>query len=318
MLRLSIVIVNWNGGQLLHRCIESIVRFPPAIPFEILIVDNGSTDNSLQEVERRPWPATTLSFIRNDVNVGFGRANNQAIARTDSELLLLLNPDTEVTSGAIDTLIRTGISDEQIGACGPRLVNSDGSLQHSAWHNPSAAWQILLSGTGLWRLIPRRLRGDLLLGGHWDHSTPRVVPMLFGAAILVKRRVIENVGAFDERFHMYAEDNELCLRITRAGWRIVFEPAATVVHHGGQLANRRWTDEDRLRVKTRAYLEFQRLAMSRARVVTNLLAACFAAGTQWLWRVLRGQEASDARIIFGLHAADLKNAFRLGSHSRSR
>ena len=101
-------------------------------------------------------------------------------------------------------------SDERIGACGPRLLNTDGSLQHSVWRNPPTAWEIIVNGVGLWRLIPRSLRGSLLLGGHWDHATRRSVPMLFGAAILARRKMIDEVGGLDERFHMYGEDYEWC------------------------------------------------------------------------------------------------------------
>jgi GT2 family glycosyltransferase len=312
-LRVSIIIVNWNGGELLRRSVESITRFPPRIRFEIVVVDNASSDDSLEFLKdgSRTWPG--LRLIENVDNVGFSRANNQGIAQSSGPFVLLLNPDTEVTRGAIDTLIETVESSADVGACGPRLVNSDGSLQHSAWRNPPPAWQILVSGCGLWRLIPRRRRGDLLLGGHWDHSQRRAVPMLFGAALLVKRSVIDSIGGLDERFHMYAEDNEWCLRMTRAGWRIMFEPAAVVVHHGGRLASRRWTDLERLRVKVRAQLEFQRISMPRVRVLANLAAACTAAGIQRAWRMLRGRDDDEARIIFELHAADLKRAFRNAS-----
>jgi GT2 family glycosyltransferase len=200
--------------------------------------------------------------------------------------------------------------DEQIAVCGPRLLNSDGSLQPSAWRNPPAAWEIVVSGLGLWRLIPARIRGELLLGGHWDHASRRAVPMLFGAALLVRRRVVEAVGGLDERFHMYAEDNEWCLRITRAGWQVVFEPAATIVHHGAQFALQRWSNQERLRVKLRSYFDFQRYALSRTQVVRNLIAGCAVSGAQHLWRTLCRRGGGDADIVFAMHVADLKRVLR--------
>ena len=221
---LSIIIVNWNGSDLLRRSVESVIACPPSIEFEIVVVDNASTDDSVaalraSELARQLTERGRLQIIENSENLGFGRANNQAFAFTESPLLFLLNPDTEVTAGSIDLLIAAVKSDARVGAAGPRLLNADGSVQISVWRNPPAAWEILLSQLKLYLLLPRRIRGELLLGGHWDHNRERSVPMLSGAAILVRRTVIEAVGGFDERFHMYGEDNEWCLRsCARAGY----------------------------------------------------------------------------------------------------
>src|SRR5438552_13061393 len=110
-------------------------------------------------------PGITVHIIENADNRGFSQANNQAMAYSRAPMMFLLNPDTEVTRGAIDTLIACLELDEGIGACGPRLLNTDGSLPHHVGRNPPTAWEILISGLGLWRLIPRHLRGELLLGG---------------------------------------------------------------------------------------------------------------------------------------------------------
>jgi len=152
----------------------------------------------------------------------------KAFALTESPFLFLLNPDAAVTPGSIDEFDRHSPKGIASGRSGPEILNADGSLQISAWRNPPAAWEILLSQMKLYLLLPRRFRGELLLGGHWYHDRERQVPMLSGAAMLVRREVIDEVGGFDERFHMYGEDNEWCLRITRAGWRIVFQPEAVI------------------------------------------------------------------------------------------
>lgn len=232
---LSIIIVNWNGGELLRSCLKSIARFPPSVPYDIVIVDNASSDDSvgwLKSAEVNSlFPHVGVHVIENRDNVGFGAANNQAFEYSHSPLLFLLNPDTELTPGAIDTLIGTIRFNPQTGAVGPRLNNTDGSLQHSVWRNPPTPWSIIVTSLGLWRLIPRRFRGSLLLGGHWSHDQRRSVPLLFGAAILVRREVVQQVGGFDERFHMYGEDHEWCIRIARAGWQLIFEPEAVVTHH---------------------------------------------------------------------------------------
>jgi GT2 family glycosyltransferase len=309
---LTIIIVNWNGGELLRSCLKSISLAPPSVAYDIVVVDNASTDDSVAWLRSREvselLPGISLHVIENSHNVGFSQANNQAFALSRAPMLFLLNPDTEVTPGAIDTLIATLNSNEHVGACGPRLLNTDGSLQPSVYRNPTPAWVTIVTGIGIWRFIPRRLRGDLLLGDHWDHATRRTVPLLFGAAILAKRKMIEVVGGLDERFHMYGEDYEWCLRITRAGWQLIFEPAATVTHHDGQLAKQRWSKSERLRVKINASFQYNRYRLSRRRRIANLLAASFVALSQKSWYKLRGQPTETAQIRWELNIAELKRA----------
>ncbi|HXL79349.1 MAG TPA: glycosyltransferase family 2 protein [Pyrinomonadaceae bacterium] len=311
---LSIIIVNWNGGELLRRCLRSIAQAPPSVAYDIVVVDNASSDDSvawLRSAEARALlPGIAVHIIENADNAGFSKANNQAIAYSQAPMLFLLNPDTEVTTGAVDTLIACLNSNERIGACGPRLLNTDRSLQHSVWRNPPSAWEIVVSGIGLWRLIPRRLRGELLLGGHWDHATRRAVPMLFGAAVLARRAMIDQVGGLDERFHMYGEDNEWCLRITRAGWLLVFEPDAAVVHHGGQFSLLRWDSSEKLRVKLNSSFDFQRRCLSRSQVIANLLAGSAVMTAQRLWRKLRRLPTQDVTITQEMYWVELKRAVK--------
>ena len=307
---LSIILVNWNGGELLRSCLKSVAQAPPSIAYEIVVVDNAPSDQSVAWLRGREvaalLPGVNVHVIENAVNEGFSRANNQAMAYSRAPLMFLLNPDTEVTKGAIDTLIACLRSGERIGACGPRLLNTDGSLQHSVWRNPPAAWEIIISGLGLWRLIPRRLRGELLLGGHWDHATRRSVPALFGAAIMAKRKMVDEVGGLDERFHMYAEDFEWCFRVVRAGWQLIFEPAASVMHHGAQFSLQRWTSPEKLRVQMAASLQYQHHCLSRFHHTANLLAMCLVSLMQKSWYKLRGRSAETAQIVWDLHSAELK------------
>lgn len=310
---LSIIIVNWNGGELLRRSVASIVAYPPAVAYEIIVVDNDSTDDSVRLL-RSSEPARELSdhsrlrLIENKENRGFGQANNQAFEVTEASLLLLLNPDTEVTAGSIDRLIATVKSDFRIGAAGPRLLNADGSLQISVWRNPPAAWEILLSQLKLYALLPRRFRGELLLGGHWDHNRERRVPMLSGAALLVRRKVVEEVGGFDERFHMYGEDNEWCLRIVRGGWQMVFQPEAVILHHGAQSSLQRWNNLEKLRVQLEADYFFQQQALPRHRLITNQLANYLTASGQHFWRRIRGVDAPEVKLAREIHWEHLMRA----------
>jgi len=312
--QLSFIIVNWNGGDYLKRCIESIAKYAPATESEVIVVDNASTDGSEKWLRSEEVTSLlngiSLHLIENAENVGFGRANNQAFKETRSPLLFLLNADAELTAGACDKLIETLQSEGRIGGCGPRLLNSDGSLQISVWRNPPTAWATVLSGLRLAALLPKRIRGELLLAEYWDHNRRRDVGMLGGAAILVRREVIDQVGGFDERFHMYGEDNEWCLRITRAGWRLVFEPEAVVVHHGGHGAKKRWTDMEKLRVQTEASLRFMDLVLPRRRVITNLMASCGLLALQRILRRLTRRSADDVNLILQLHLRNLKQALR--------
>jgi GT2 family glycosyltransferase len=313
--RVAIIIVNWNGGELLRRTVESVIVNPPSIEYEVVVVDNASTDDSVamlrtSKLARELSDRGRLRIIENSENRGFGPANNQAFRLTDAPLLLLLNPDTELTAGSVDRLLATVQSNSRIAAAGPRLLNVDGSLQISVWRNPPAAWEILLSQLKLYLLLPRRFRGELLLGGHWDHNRERHVPMLSGAAILVRRTVIEEVGGFDERFHMYGEDNEWCLRILRAGWQLVFQPEAVILHHGAQSSLQRWTNLEKLRVQLEASYLFQQHSLPRRRLIANQLASYVTASGQHLWRRLRGVQAPDVKLAREIHWEHLQRSLR--------
>ncbi|MBC7930736.1 MAG: glycosyltransferase family 2 protein [Rubrivivax sp.] len=314
-IELSIIIVNWNGGGLLRRTVESVVACPPSLEYEIVVVDNASTDDSLALLrtseEVAPLIASgRLRVVENADNLGFGKANNQAFALTASPFLFLLNPDTEVTPGSIDKLIATVSSGPRVGMAGPKLVNVDGSLQVSVWRNPPAAWEMLLTGFRLHKLLPRRVRGELLLADQWDYSRRRAVGMLGGSAMMVRREVIAQVGGFDERFHMYGEDNEWCLRITRAGWQLVFEPEALVMHHGAASSMKRWDSLEKQRVQSEALLDFQRYCLPRHRRVANLAAACFLLALQKAARKISRRESRGVEQTLRLYAADLRRALR--------
>jgi N-acetylglucosaminyl-diphospho-decaprenol L-rhamnosyltransferase len=307
---LSIIIVNWNAGAFLRGCIRSIIHSPPKVSWEIIVIDNASTDGSTEwlKTEYTSENRSQIRLLENSENLGFGRANNQAFELSNAPMVLLLNPDTEVTPGAIDRLIDTLSAEAATGACGPRLINPDGSVQISVWRNPPSAWEILLSQLKLYLLLPRRIRGELLLGGHWDHNRQRRVPMLSGAAILARREMIDEVGGFDERFHVYGEDNEWCLRIIRAGWRLVFEPSAVILHHGAQSASQRWTDLQKLGVQLEASYVFQKHTLPRGQLIANQLANVLTSSAQHLWRRMRGIDAPHVGLARQIHCKHLRRA----------
>jgi len=312
---LSIIIVNWNGGSLLTRCVETIVDSSPKTTYEILVVDNASADNSLDELRASEVAAPLIAsgklrIIVNTENCGFGAANNQAFKLTSSPFVFLLNLDTEVRPGTIDTLIERLKTDPSIGACGPRIVNTDGSLQVSVFFSPPRVWHTLLSQLWLYHLIPRRLRGELLLGWHWDHDRQRAVPMLGGAAIMARRAMIDRVGGFNERFHMYSEDTEWCWRIRNSKWRLLFVPEAILLHHGAQSANKRWSPADQLRIRLRAGFDFEHLALSRWQVTANQLTNYLVVTLQITGRKLLGIQQPELQVIREMHREHLKRSLR--------
>jgi len=316
---LTIIFVNWNGAAFLCRAVESVVAFPPAVEYEVIVVDNASTDDSISLLRsntaaKKLIESHQLRIIENKENRGFGAANNQAFAVTDTPFVLLLNPDAEITEGAIDRLIQTVQADSRVGAAGPKILNRDGSLQISVWRNPPAVWDIVLSSLKLYLLLPRSVRGELLLGGHWDHNRERSVPMLAGAAILVRRDVIKTVGGFDERYHMYGEDHDWCLRIIRAGWLLMFEPEAVVIHQGGCSSLQRWTSLEKIRIQLDAHYEFQRVALSRSRLMRNTLAYWFTESAQHLWRRVRKVDAPDVKFIMDVYWEHFKRTLK-NNHS---
>ena len=303
---LSIVIVNWNGGELFRRCIESIERYRPAVPCEVIVVDNASSDDSVAWARARAASSPVpLTIIENRENVGFARANNRAFMASRSPLLFLLNADAEVTEGAIDRLMATLREHPDVAAVAPRLLNTDGSLQPSVWPNPLTPLHILAAALGIWRLLPRAIRGPFLLADHWTYDSLRRVPMASGAALLVRREVIDRIGGFDERFEMYGEDNEWCLRMRRAGWRVLFDPGASVVHHHGSFAAVRWGDLGRLQVNTEAQLRLQRIALSRVHRLANVLTLSCVTVAQLLGQRLRGLDTAESRLRLRLYIRDL-------------
>lgn len=223
---LSIVIVSWNTARLLEDCLASILTNPPALEFEIWVVDNASTDDSPRMVHEK-FPQVHL--IQNRENVGFARANNQAIQRCAGKYVLLLNPDTLIAPGALQSLIDFLDAHSTAGAAGARLRNPDGSLQISSHPQPTLSrefWRMFhLDVLAPYAVYPR---------SKWETNEPQEVDVLMGACLIVRKEVLNEVGLLDEDYFMYSEEVDLCSRIQDAGWRLYWVPRAELVHFGGQ------------------------------------------------------------------------------------
>jgi GT2 family glycosyltransferase len=166
-------------------------------------------------------------LIQNRENLGFAAANNQAMRQSRGRYVLLLNSDTEVYPGSLQTLVRFMDENAQAGACGPQLLNLDGSRQISC-HRMLTPWREFWLLTFLERLVPQATYAQ----ENWDHETPHAVEVLKGACILLRQQALEQVGRFDEQYFFYTEEMDLCKRLSLAGWTIWWIPKAKVKHYG--------------------------------------------------------------------------------------
>ncbi len=231
---LSIIIVSWNVCDLLRRCLQSIDRQQFSVggsssgpSIEIVVVDNASTDGTV-EMLRADFPH--VRRVVNTENVGFTRANNQALAIAQGRYLFLLNPDTQLFSGALQEMVAHMDAHPQVGMIGPRLVYGDGTLQSSRRRFPTLATAFMES-TILQQWFPRnRVLTRYYMLDTRDDETQRV-DWINGSAMFTRRAVYDQVGGLDEQFFMYSEELDWCHRIKANGWQIVYLPTAAVTHY---------------------------------------------------------------------------------------
>lgn len=230
-LRVTTVIVSYNTCDELLRCVSSL-RASEDLPCEIIVVDNASSDGSSQAL-RGSFPEVRL--IENTVNLGFARACNQGIREAHSPFVLLLNSDAEIRSGALGALVGLLESRPGVGILGPRTVNGDGTIQVSFGPDltPVSEWRQRRLVRGVRRREPGALRRAQRMT-EAEHEPAWVS----ASCLLARREVFEAVGGLDEGFFLYEEDVDLCVRVRRAGWRVLFTPEVDVVHHLGRSMSR--------------------------------------------------------------------------------
>ena len=225
---LSVVIVNWNAGPALAGCLASLAGHPPAVPYEVVVVDNGSTDGSARAA-RAANPG--LRLIENRENRGLPAANNQGMVAARASTLLISNPDVLYGPGAVDALLDTLARHPRAAIVVPRLLYEDGTVHTSVGDLPTLAEA--LAG----RQAQRRRRGGAPVAGFWwdgwAHDEERRVGRGHEAAYLVARQAVEEVGLQDERYFLDWEGIDWTERMTAAGWEVWFTPASEVVHLGG-------------------------------------------------------------------------------------
>lgn len=240
MLDLSIIILSYNTEKLLTECLDSIYKLTKGITFEVIVVDNASSDNSLEQIEKLAKKYQTIDLIANNKNLGFAKANNLAIKRAKGRYLLLLNSDTLIKVNMLPEILYWMDGHPKVGIASCALKNADGSLQPTGGYFPTLfkifSWMFFLDDLPLIdRLVkpyhPLHEESFFYQGkGLFKKVVER--DWVTGAFFLVRREVVEKVGFLDENYFMYVEEVDFCFRAKKTGWQVWFLPEWSIIHIG--------------------------------------------------------------------------------------
>lgn len=283
-MKISIIIVNWNAGEQLYRCVNSVVKYSSGLDVEIIVVDNGSSDNSLALISG--LPRTTV--IETGENLGFGKACNLGATHAQGEFLLFLNPDAEVYE---ETLQRTydfmvNKDNHKIGICGVQLINENDEVDRSCTKFPNFK-----------TMLARTLGADRFFTSlsyfmiDWDHRSSRKVDHVIGAFYFVRKKVFDTVSGFDEHFFVYLEDLDLSLRIRQLGFDIYYLSDIQAFHAGGGVSQQVKARRLFYSWRSRILYVFKHFNFFQASLIllSTLLAEPFSRS---IFAVIKGQFAS--------------------------
>ena len=225
---LSCIIVNYYSSSSLKNCLESVYQTIKKISFEVIIVDNSQNDKGMTSL-KESYPQ--IRVIQNDTNVGFARANNQAALSAQGKTLLFLNPDTILADQAIEEMIAHLESNPDIGALGPKVLNTDGSLQYSCRRFPTLMTGFFNRYSLLSRWFPGNRFTVQYLMKDFNHDENKEVDWLSGCCLMVPLAVFEKAGGFDEHYFLFNEDVDLCRTIGQNGYKVMYFPGAKIKHH---------------------------------------------------------------------------------------
>lgn len=224
MAKLTVSIVNYNTGDYLLRCVESLDKVKDEVGMIIHIVDNASVDDSIQKVKDKKI-SLEIKYTLNDQNLGFGKAHNQVMKDLETVYVLILNPDVEVKKGDLKNMVKFMDENPDVGASTPEITLSNGKVDltaHRGFPTPWASFKYLVfKDDSLYHLTNQ------------DLTKIHEVDAITGAFLLTRKAVLDKVGLFDEDYFMYAEDIDLCFRIKKAGYKVMYVPTVKVLHHKG-------------------------------------------------------------------------------------
>ena len=278
----TVVIVSYNTEDILRHCLQALFTHSAGIEMEVFVVDNNSADGSCGMVQKE-FPAVRL--ISNSKNVGFAAANNQAFRLASGRYIILLNPDAYLQPLSIRKGIDFMDDTVQCGLCGGKIISPEGRLEPSARRFPSALSKLLTlsSISGKFSNSPILNRHEF---GGFAHDHPMEVDWVPGTFTIVRKEMLDSIGFFDERFYLYYEDTDLCLRAKKAGWKVYFIPFAEVMHIGG--ASSKTRKEKTFDNKAAQILSFRmRSEWLYYRKNKGLFALLICAGIELLWYAAR-------------------------------
>jgi len=226
-MKISIIIVNYNTGQLTRTCVQSILQQRLPWPNEIVVVDNASADDSV-ELLRSDWPE--IKVLRNQNNLGLAGGVNIGLKATTGQFRLILNPDIVVLEGAIKAMVQYMEANPEVGIIGGKLLSPNGRLQYSCYEFYSPL-TIVYRRTWLGKTRRGKAAVRKFLMKDWDHQTPADVDWLMGACLMVSEKALEQVGGMDERFFLYFEDVDWSRRFWMHGWKVQYLPTAKFSHY---------------------------------------------------------------------------------------
>jgi hypothetical protein len=301
MTDLSISIVNHNNRDLLEPLLKSIIARTRALSYEIYVVDNASTDNSVKMM-RKQFPQVNL--IRNKHSKGFATNHNMVLKRAQGRYVILLNDDMLLANNALDRMVAFMDSHPEAGAIGCKLLNPDGSLQRSAWIGFPSPRALFIDLFYLSVLLP---------GLEWVKQSEAVlhdsgryleVDHILGACLLTRREIIEQVGLLDESFFLFLEETDWCYRIKQQGWKVYWIPEGEIIHYGQQSIS-----GNAQRFVPMRYRNYCRFCRKHGSSVSEILAmkviialgSCLRAGV-WGYRGLTGQPSGYAMMKGYLHS----------------
>ncbi len=224
---LAVVIVNYNAGAYLSRCVTSVVANAGGLELDVLVIDNASHDGSAQ-LAKSAQPDIRVTM--NPTNRGLSAAWNQGAADTDSPWILFFNPDAEIWAGTLNGFVKAGEERPDVAVLGPVVRNADGTMYESGRVFPSIWQAVGHAFLGPFRPSNPFTRAYRQAG--WDRLSEREVDWVSGSCMLVRRSAFEGVGRFDERFWLYAEELDLTTRLREAGWKVLYTPELEIVHEG--------------------------------------------------------------------------------------
>ena len=225
----SFIIVSWNAKAYLLKCLKSLAATERGYTSEVIVVDNASSDGSVQAVKEN-FPRVRV--VQLSYNAGFARANNVGMQIAQGRYWCLVNSDVEVLDDCMPALLREMAAQPEVGMIGPLLLEADGRTQISCWGFPSL-WNMFCCALALDRLFPGSAWSNGYQMRHFQRDTARSVDILGGAFWLTRREAVLKVGPLDEGYFMYGEDMDWCKRFWQNGWRVTFFPNARAIHYGG-------------------------------------------------------------------------------------